>query len=49
VTRGHELRLHDFLLVEPGTVPRTSSGKVARQACRRAYLDGAFAGPARER
>ncbi|GAA3809398.1 fatty acyl-AMP ligase [Sphaerisporangium flaviroseum] len=49
VTRGHELRLHDFLLVEPGTVPRTSSGKVARQACRQAYLDGVLAGSARER
>ena len=39
VAEGHELRLHDFVLAEPGGVPRTSSGKIARAACRRRYLD----------
>lgn len=39
VAKGHELRLHDFVLAEPGSVPRTSSGKIARAACRRLYLD----------
>ncbi|GAA2872774.1 fatty acyl-AMP ligase [Streptosporangium fragile] len=42
VARHHDLRLHDFVLVEAGAVPRTSSGKIARAACARAYRDGAF-------
>jgi fatty acid CoA ligase FadD32 len=40
VSRRHGLRLLDFVLVRPGTVARTSSGKVARAATRRRYLDG---------
>ncbi|MFC4060838.1 fatty acyl-AMP ligase [Planomonospora corallina] len=44
VARHHELRLHEFVLVEAGAVPRTSSGKIARRACARAYLEGAFTG-----
>ncbi|MFF5207940.1 fatty acyl-AMP ligase [Streptosporangium sp. NPDC000396] len=42
VAKNHDLRLHDFVLTEAGAVPRTSSGKIARRACARAYLDGAF-------
>lgn len=42
VAKNHDLRLHDFVLVEAGAVPRTSSGKIARRACVQAYLDGAF-------
>jgi fatty acid CoA ligase FadD32 len=34
----HELSLHAFVLVEPGAVARTSSGKVARTATRQRYL-----------
>jgi acyl-CoA synthetase (AMP-forming)/AMP-acid ligase II len=34
VAARHELSLHDFRLLPPGTVPRTSSGKVARSAAR---------------
>jgi fatty acid CoA ligase FadD32 len=40
VSRRHDLRLLDFVLVAPGTVSRTSSGKIARSATRRRYLDG---------
>ena len=43
VSAHHDLRLHDFLLVEPGMVPRTSSGKIARSASRERYLAGTFA------
>ncbi|MGI5327082.1 fatty acyl-AMP ligase [Actinomadura nitritigenes] len=39
VKQQHDLRVHDFVLIEPGGIPRTSSGKIARSACRRAYLD----------
>ncbi|MDT0306371.1 fatty acyl-AMP ligase [Streptomyces sp. DSM 44917] len=44
VSVGHGVRLARLLLVEPGAVPRTSSGKVSRSACRAQYLAGAFAG-----
>ena len=42
VTANHGVRLHDFLFVPPGAVPRTSSGKIARSACRDRYLAGSF-------
>lgn len=43
VTASHDLRLHDVVLVGKGAVVRTSSGKLARHACRRRYLDGGYA------
>ncbi|KDA41663.1 non-ribosomal peptide synthetase, partial [Frankia sp. BMG5.23] len=36
----HDLAAHDVVLVPAGTVPKTSSGKVQRRACRAAYLAG---------
>ncbi|TDD81838.1 fatty acyl-AMP ligase [Actinomadura darangshiensis] len=39
----HEMSVHDFVLIEPGGVSRTSSGKIARAATRQRYLDGALA------
>jgi fatty-acyl-CoA synthase len=30
----------DIVLVAPGTLPKTSSGKLQRSLCRRRYLDG---------
>ncbi|MFS2295361.1 MAG: fatty acyl-AMP ligase [Actinomadura sp.] len=36
----HEMSVHEFLLIEPGGVSRTSSGKIARSATRQRYLDG---------
>ncbi|WP_406335260.1 fatty acyl-AMP ligase [Streptomyces sp. NBC_00203] len=42
VSARHGLRLGALLLVPPGTVPRTSSGKVARTAARACHLDGGF-------
>ena len=43
VTVNHSVALHDFVLVDPDTIPRTSSGKIARKATRNAYLEGALA------
>jgi amino acid adenylation domain-containing protein len=40
ISEGHELHAHAVLLVAPGHLPRTSSGKVRRQECRRAFLAG---------
>ena len=37
-----ELSPSAILLVRPRDLPRTSSGKVQRAACKRAFLDGAF-------
>jgi acyl-CoA synthetase (AMP-forming)/AMP-acid ligase II len=42
VAEAHGIKLHDLLLVAPGQVPRTTSGKVRRQACRDLYLAGAL-------
>ncbi|MGB6206974.1 long-chain-fatty-acid--AMP ligase FadD32 [Mycobacterium sp.] len=36
----HGVTVRDVLLVSSGAIPRTSSGKIGRRACRTAYLDG---------
>ncbi|MGA6163920.1 fatty acyl-AMP ligase [Amycolatopsis magusensis] len=43
VSSRHGLKLVDLVFLEPGEVPRTSSGKISRSSCRVRYLDGAFA------
>jgi fatty-acyl-CoA synthase len=40
VRRRHRLAVADVLLLAAGAIPRTTSGKLARRACRAAYLDG---------
>ncbi len=47
VSARHGLRLADVVLVPPGTVPRTSSGKVSRALTRTRYLEGVYGGRAR--
>jgi acyl-CoA synthetase (AMP-forming)/AMP-acid ligase II len=42
VSRRHGLAVADVLLVAAGTIPRTTSGKLARGACRHRYLAGGF-------
>ncbi|WP_405591008.1 fatty acyl-AMP ligase [Streptomyces sp. NBC_01190] len=39
----HGIQLDDVLLVAPAAVPRTTSGKIKRRACRSAYENGEFA------
>jgi acyl-CoA synthetase (AMP-forming)/AMP-acid ligase II len=50
VSEEHELQVHNVLLVAPGTVPKTSSGKIQRLLCRQRFVDGKLerleAGPA---
>ena len=36
--------VRDLLLVPAGSIPRTSSGKIARRATRTAYIDGTLRG-----
>lgn len=38
VSAAHGIAVHDLVLLEPGEVPRTSSGKISRSACRAQYL-----------
>lgn len=38
----HGVALHEVVLVAPDTIPRTSSGKIARRATRDAYLAGSL-------
>jgi amino acid adenylation domain-containing protein len=49
VAEGHELSVHEVVLVRPGGVPKTSSGKVQRSRCRELYLGGTLAPFARTR
>jgi acyl-CoA synthetase (AMP-forming)/AMP-acid ligase II len=42
VSREHQVRVADVRLVAAGTIPRTTSGKLARNACRAEYLAGRF-------
>ncbi len=43
IAAEHDLALRDVVLVPAGAVPKTSSGKVQRRACRAAFLDGKLA------
>jgi fatty acid CoA ligase FadD32 len=38
----HGVTVRDVLLVQSGSVPRTSSGKIGHTACRAAYIDGSL-------
>ena len=39
---SHEVQPSAVVLIEPRTIPRTSSGKIQRYACREAFLTGAL-------
>ncbi|HVN53080.1 MAG TPA: amino acid adenylation domain-containing protein, partial [Anaerolineaceae bacterium] len=42
VADTHELQVHSLVLVEPQSTPKTQSGKVQRQACKKLYLSGSL-------
>lgn len=42
VSRSHGLRIADLLLVGPGTIPKTTSGKISRTACMKLYTADRF-------
>lgn len=44
IAEAHELQVHAVVLTKPGSVPRTSSGKVRRAACRARFLEGSLDG-----
>ena len=40
IVETHELQTHAVVLLKHGTLPKTSSGKIQRRACRASYLGG---------
>ncbi|ATL64994.1 fatty-acid--CoA ligase [Nocardia terpenica] len=44
ISARHGVTARDVLLVPAGSIPRTSSGKIARRACKAEYLEGTLRG-----
>lgn len=44
IAARHGVMVRDVLLVPAGSIPRTSSGKIARRATKAAYIDGTLRG-----
>jgi len=42
ITERHQLRAHAVVLVTPSSIPKTTSGKIQRRACREAFLEDAL-------
>ena len=42
VAQNHELQIHAITLLKTGSIPKTSSGKIQRHACKARYLDGSL-------
>src|ERR1043165_2368932 len=42
VAAEHELQVYAVTLIKPGTISKTSSGKIQRRACREKFLEGAL-------
>src|SRR6185369_8297650 len=40
VAQEHEVFLYDVVLLRAGSIPKTSSGKIQRHACQKAYIAG---------
>lgn len=40
ISSQHDLRVSDVVLLKAGTIPKTSSGKIQRQACKAGYING---------
>ncbi|HSO00189.1 MAG TPA: fatty acyl-AMP ligase, partial [Candidatus Nanopelagicales bacterium] len=40
VAERHDLQVHGIALIPPGTIPKTSSGKIQRRACKDGFASG---------
>jgi acyl-CoA synthetase (AMP-forming)/AMP-acid ligase II len=40
VVNNHDIALHKIVLIRPGTLPKTTSGKIQRSLTKRRWLDG---------
>lgn len=48
ISQRHELQAHSIVLVRKGTIPKTSSGKIQRRACKAAFAEGRLREVARD-
>ncbi|MGK7884105.1 MAG: fatty acyl-AMP ligase, partial [Crocosphaera sp.] len=39
VMREYDLLIYDLVLIKPGSIPKTSSGKIQRKSCQKQYLE----------
>ena len=44
ISKNHDLQAHTILLLKPGSLPKTSSGKIQRHACRTDFINGDLEG-----
>ena len=44
IAKNHDLQAHTILLLKPGSLPKTSSGKIQRHACRADFLNSDLEG-----
>jgi amino acid adenylation domain-containing protein len=42
VAEQHEVRAHGVVLIKSGSIPKTTSGKIQRRACREKFLNGSL-------
>ena len=42
ISQNHDLQTQHILLLKPGSIPKTSSGKIQRHVCRHNFLAGEF-------
>ena len=42
IAQNHELQVEAIVLLKTGSIPKTSSGKIQRHACKAGYLDGSL-------
>jgi acyl-CoA synthetase (AMP-forming)/AMP-acid ligase II len=42
VAEDHQIRIHEVVLISSNTIPKTSSGKLQRSACRQSFLSGSL-------
>jgi acyl transferase domain-containing protein/acyl-CoA synthetase (AMP-forming)/AMP-acid ligase II/pimeloyl-ACP methyl ester carboxylesterase len=42
ISEHHELQVYAIVLLKTGSIPKTSSGKIQRHACKAGYLDGSL-------
>lgn len=42
VSLEHELAIDTIVLLKPGSIPKTSSGKIQRSACRQKFIEGSL-------
>ncbi len=43
IAAEHQLQPHAICFIKPGSIPKTSSGKIRRHACKAGFLDGTLA------